>query len=145
MEKTKFGVTVGLYAMVLCFSAIFGEALVTLVLGGYALIFERSLWLKKTVVKVALLWVSFMALSFFVGVIPDVLGIVDDVYNIFDDEFTFELISNIVKLLDNILYLARKTIFVIMGILSLNGVGFYMPFVDDTVEKHVTKCSYDED
>ena len=51
MPKTKFGITVGLFAAAIYFAAIFGGYVPVLLLGGYALIAEKDGWLKRVAIK----------------------------------------------------------------------------------------------
>ena len=138
MQKSKLGISVGLLGALICFSALFGGYLATIVLAGYVLLAEENQWLKRTGVKAVILMVLFSLASALIGFIPDTFGLINDVVLIFsDDPVSLQIVSRIVELLSDILYFAEKVIFIIFGIKALGQKPLYIPVVDNFVSKYM--------
>ena len=135
MQKTKLGISVGVFGALLYAFGYFGGYLLTTLLVGYVLFREENLWLRRTAVKVVTLMLAFSALSIVIGVIPELISIVDDLLSIFSVNFPTYIINNIANILWTILSLAEKVLFVILGVKALSQKTVLLPVIDDIVNK----------
>lgn len=69
MEKTKLGVSVGIFGAFLYVAALFGGYIAITLLAGYVLLMESNEWLKKTAVKAVATLACFSFLSLLIGLI----------------------------------------------------------------------------
>lgn len=76
MEKTKLGVSVGIFGAFLYVAALFGGYIAITLLAGYVLLMESNEWLKKTAVKAVATLACFSFLSLLIGLIPDAVEVV---------------------------------------------------------------------
>ena len=87
MEKTKLGVSVGIFGAFLYVAALFGGYIAITLLAGYVLLMESNEWLKKTAVKAVATLACFSFLSLVIGLIPDAVEVVTGVFNVFFNFF----------------------------------------------------------
>ncbi len=137
MQKSKLGVSVGLLAALLCFSAIFGGYTIPVLIAGYILIAEENSWLKKTAVKVITLMVAFWLISALVGLIPGAIGVIDSLVSIFDGHFYISFISNLVSFINVALNFAEKLLFLFLGFKALNQGTVNVPVIDNFINKYM--------
>ncbi len=137
MEKTKLGISVGLFGALLYAIGLWGGYFLTIAAVAYVLIREESAWLKQTAVKALALTFLFPLISVAIGVIPDLVGLVQSVMNLFDEFFSMEIILEIETILRSILNIVEYVIFVLLGIFALGKKTIRLPLVDAAVEKHV--------
>ena len=137
MEKTKLGISVGLFGALLYAIGLWGGYFLTIAAVAYVLIREESAWLKQTAVKVLVLTFLFPLISVAIGVIPDLVGLVQSVMNLFDEFFSMEIILEIETILRSILNIVEYVIFILLGIFALGKKTIRLPLVDAAVEKHV--------
>ena len=137
MEKTKLGISVGLFGALLYAIGLWGGYFLTIAAVAYVLIREESAWLKQTAVKALALTFLFPLISVAIGVIPDLVGLVQSVMNLFDEFFSMEIILEIETILRSILNIVEYVIFILLGIFALSKKTIRLPLVDAAVEKHV--------
>ena len=137
MEKTKLGISVGLFGALLYAIGLWGGYFLTIAAVAYVLIREESAWLKQTAVKALALTFLFPLIRLAIGVIPDLMELVDNVMNLFNETFYVEIVNEIVTLLRNIVNMTEYVIFVLLGIFALGKKTIRLPLVDAAVEKHV--------
>ena len=135
MQKTKLGISVGVFGALLYAFGYFGGYLLTTLLVGYVLFREENLWLRRTAVKVVTLMLAFSVLNIVIGLIPELISIVDDLLSIFSVNFPTYIINNIANILWTILSLAEKVLFVILGVKALSQKTVLLPVIDDIVNK----------
>lgn len=135
MQKTKLGVTVALFGASIYFISLFGGYIPAIILGGYVLLMEENLWLKKTAVKSVAVLIMFSLFSSLLGLIPGAIGFVDDIFNIFGGYFTIGIVSSIVNMLLSALSLLRTLLFVLLGLKALNQGDLSVPGIDKMVNK----------
>ena len=138
MEKTKLGISVGLFGALLYAVGLWGGYFLTVAAVAYVLIREESAWLRKTAVKVLALTFLFPLISVFIGVIPDLVGLVANVMSLFDEAFSMEMVRDIENILRSILNIVEYVIFILLGILALGNKTVRLPLVDGAIEKHVS-------
>jgi uncharacterized membrane protein len=137
MEKTKLGISVGLFGALLYAVGLWGGYFLTIAAVAYVLIREESAWLKQTAVKALALTFLFPLVRLAIGVIPDLMELVDNVMNLFDKNFYVEIVNEIVTLLRNVVNIAEYVLFVLLGVLALGKKTVRLPLVDAAMEKHV--------
>ena len=138
MEKTKLGISVGLFGALLYAVGLWGGYFLTVAAVAYVLIREESAWLRKTAVKALALTFLFPLISVFIGVIPDLVGLVANVMSLFDEAFSMEMVRDIENILRSILNIVEYVIFILLGILALGNKTVRLPLVDGVIEKHVS-------
>lgn len=135
MQKTKLGVTVALLGAAIYFIGLFGGYIPVIILGGYVLLMEENVWLKKAAVKSAAVLIMFSLFSALLGLIPGVISFVDDIFNIFGGYFTIGVVTSIVNMLLSALSLLRTLLFILLGLKALNQGNISVPGIDKLVNK----------
>lgn len=135
MQKTKLGVTVALFGAAIYFISLFGGYTPVIILGGYVLLMEENVWLKKAAVKSVAVLTMFALFSALLGLIPGVISFVDDIFNIFGGYFTIGVVSAIVNMLLSALSLLRTLLFILLGLKALNQGDISVPGIDKLVNK----------
>ena len=137
MEKTKLGISVGLFGALLYAIGLWGGYFLTIAAVAYVLIREESAWLKQTAVKALVLTFLFPLISVAIGVIPDLVGLVQSVMNLFDEFFSMEVVLEIEAILRSILNILEYVVFILLGVMALGKKTIRVPLVDSLVEKHL--------
>lgn len=137
MQKTRFGITVGLLGAAIYFMGLFGGYLVTALLVAYVLLFEENQWLKKSAVKSVALMVLFSLLSVLVHLIPNAISFIDDVVGIFGGSFYISFISSLANAVTSALNLIETVLFIGLGIKALNQGNIAVPVVDKLIDKYM--------
>lgn len=135
MQKTKLGVTVALLGTAIYFIGLFGGYIPVIILGGYVLLMEENIWLKKTAVKSVAVLIMFSLFSSLLNLIPGVISFVDDIFNIFGGYFTIGVVISIVNMLTSALSLLRTLLFILLGLKALNQGDLSVPGIDKLVNK----------
>lgn len=135
MQKTKLGVTVALFGAAIYFISLFGGYTPVIILGGYVLLMEENVWLKKAAVKSVAVLTMFALFSALLGLIPGVISFVDDIFNIFGGYFTIGVVTSIVNMLLSALSLLRTLLFILLGLKALNQGDISVPGIDKLVNK----------
>ena len=137
MEKTKLGISVGLFGALLYAIGLWGGYFLTIAAVAYVLIREESAWLKQTAVKALALTFLFPLISVVIGFIPDLVNLVAGVMSLLNEPFDMEIVIEIETILRSILNIVEYVIFVLLGIFALGKKTIRLPLVDAAVEKHV--------
>ena len=111
--------------------------MVAVILAGYILLFEENAWLKKSAVKGVALLFGFALLSAVVHLIPDAIGLIDSIARVFDGYVHVEFISDIIRVIDNVLNIAEKILFIVLGFKALNQGTIKIPVIDSLVNKYM--------
>ncbi len=137
MQKTRLGISVGLLGAALFLSCLFGSFMVAVILAGYILLFEENAWLKKSAVKGVALLFGFALLSAIVHLIPNAIDLIDSIARVFDGYVHVEFISDIIRVIDNVLNIAEKILFIVLGFKALNQGTIKIPVIDSLVNKYM--------
>ena len=137
MQKTRLGITVGLMGAALYFSGLFGGYMITIILAGYVLLCEENAWLKKAAVKTVAIMMGFSLLGSLIYLIPNAIGLIDSVLNVFGGNFYLTFVSNIIDVVDNVLALAEKLLFIILGLKAFNQGNISVPVIDKLINKYM--------
>ena len=137
MQKTRFGIAVGLMGAIIYFLGITGGYIPTVIAAGAILLTEENEWLKKSAVKCVLLMLCFSLVNIVIGFIPDVINIIDRICTIFDGSFSVPVLTNIVYAATNIINLIQYVLFILLGLKAFNQGTIPVGFVDSIVNKYV--------
>jgi uncharacterized membrane protein len=137
MQKTKLGISVPLLAAAVCFAAVFGGYVATIILTGYVLLKEEDEWLRKTSVKALAVMMLFSFISTIVGFVPDIVSILNNLCTIFNTSFEIKKLSQIIYLIKGILTLVESIILIIMGYKALKYTEMNVAMVDKIVDNNM--------
>lgn len=137
MQKTKLGISVGVFGALLYFSGLFSGYLLTTLLAGYVLFNEENLWLKKTAIKAVVLMVCFSILNAVVGVLPEAVNIVDYTFSILGLKFSLHVIDKISTILLMAISIVEKIVFIILGLRAFSQGTVNIPMIDGFVNKTI--------
>lgn len=137
MEKTKLGISVGLFGAFIYIAAPFGGYTPAILLAGYVLLMESNEWLKKTAIRAVATLACFSFIYLLLDVIPDALNIVTSTINIFGTHFHFDFINNIFGVLDDIVNFVRYILFLLLAYKALSQGSIKIPVVDKLLDKYL--------
>ena len=137
MQKTRFGITVGLLGAAIFFMGLYGGYLITALLAGYVLLFEENEWLKKSAVKAVALMVCFSLFSTLIYLIPNVISFIDNVVGIFGGAFYINAISSLASAVGSALDIIEKLLFIGLGLKALTQGNIAVPVVDKLIDKYM--------
>ena len=137
MQKTKLGITVGLMGAAVYFMGLFGGYIATVVLAGYILLFEENAWLKKAAVKSVAIMMAFSLISVLIHLIPNAIGFIDSICNLFNGNFHIIFISKIINILESVITIAERVLFLVLGFKAFNQGNISVPVIDKVINKHM--------
>lgn len=137
MQKTKIGISVGLFGAAIYFMGLFGGYLVTVLLAGYVLLFEENEWLRKSAVKAVSVMVVFSLMTAVVNLIPNTISFIDYIVSMFGGEFYISFISNLVNAVVSALSIIEKLLLIGLGVKALNQGTINVPVVDNLINKYM--------
>lgn len=131
MEKTKLGLSVAIMGAIVYLTALFGGFTPLLLVAGYILIVEENADLKKTAVTALMILLTFSAVNFIIGLLPDVQTILLSLLNIFGiNDIYLPFINNIANFLYSVIGLLRELVFIFLAGLSILKKPLKLPFID---------------
>ena len=131
MEKTKIGLSVAIMGAIVFLTALFGGYTPLLLVAGYILIAEENTQLKKTAVTAFLILLTFSAVNFVIGLLPDVQSILLSLLNIFGiNDIYLSFINNIANFLYSVVSLLKDLVFIFLAGLSLLKKPLKLSFID---------------
>ncbi len=136
MQKTKLGMSVNLLAAIICLSPLAGGYVVLFGLALYVLLAEKDEWLKKTVVKVLVVTFLYSAAVAVLGLIPNLVSVINALFNVFNRHFGIELVTDLINVVESVLYFFRNILLVAMSLMALSQKAPEFKPVEDMVEKH---------
>ncbi len=134
MEKSKLGISVGLFSALTFLTGYLGLTALVLVC-GYILIREENASLRKNAVSTVALYLAFAALSICVGLLDNVF----DLFNFGNWMYRFGFYSvtnNFISMLNTLIYIAEKVVFGLLALIALGGKEVKIPVITKFVEKH---------
>ena len=137
MQKTKLGISVGMLGALLFFMCLFGGYLISVILAGYILLFEENAWLRKSAVKGVAVTICFSILFVAIQLIPDAFGLIGDICRVFNGSFYLPVLNNIVAVIRDILDLAEKLLFLLLGVKAFSQGTVKIPFIDTIINKYM--------
>lgn len=137
MQRTKLGISVGLFGAAVYFMGLCSGYVAVVLLAGYALLFEENEWLKKTVVKAAALMVLFSFMVVVIELIPDAIDFINDIASVFGGGFHIAFISNLVNVVVDAIDIIEKILFIGLGVKALGQGSIAIPIVDGLVNRYM--------
>ena len=131
MKKTKLGLSVAIMGAIVYLTALFGGFTPLLLVAGYILIVEDNADLKKTAVTALMILLTFSAVNFVIGLLPDVQTILLSLLNIFGiNDIYLPFINNIANFLYSVVGLLGELVFIFLAGLSILKKPLKLPFID---------------
>ena len=137
MEKTKLGISVGLFGAAIFLIALGGGMTPLLLLTGYVFFKEENVWLKKNAVKAIVVLLVYYIAYYALGLIPDVLGVLLDTVGLVGLNISLSFINNLVYILRDVVSVLRTVFLLLSGLTALNMGTIKISFVDNLIEKHM--------
>ncbi len=137
MEKTKLGISVGLFGALVFAAALFGGYMSSIIILGYVLLFEANEWLKKSAVKAVATLVAFSFVTAVIGLVPDAINWVANVINTFGGNVRFEFINDVFSDIKGVISILKDLVFLGLIYKALNQGTIKLPIVDDLINKYM--------
>ena len=134
MEKSKLGISIGLFSAFMFLSGYLGLTVLVL-LAGYILIREESAVLKKNAVSTVVLYLAFAALSLCVGLLSNFVSLANFGNWMYGFGF-YSVTSNFISTLNTLISIAEKVVFGLFALFALSGKEVKVPVISKFVEKH---------
>lgn len=136
MQKTRLGISVGLFGAAIYFVGLFSGLLSAILLAGYVLIFEENEWLKRNVVKAITLMILFSICTTVVNLIPNGINFINNLLAIFGGSFSVNFLSRFAIAFVSLIDIFEKVLFMILGLKALNQGTIIIPIVDRMLNEH---------
>lgn len=137
MQKTKLGISVGLLGSAVCFMALFGGYIPTIILVGYILLMEDNAWLKRNSVKAISLSVLFGFILNVVGLVPDFFSWINSIARVFNGNFNYSFVSSVIKVVTDAIDITRTFVFLLLGVKALNQGTVDISIIDNLLNKYM--------
>jgi len=137
MEKTKFGLSTSLAAVLLFVLAYFSGYVAVVVFAGYILLFEESGWLKKMAVKCLVIMACFSVLSLAINYLPDLLYSLTSGADYSSGLYKFHSgLSKVTTYIGQIIKALHIVVYTIMVVCAFGHKDVRIPLVDNILDKH---------
>ncbi len=137
MQKTKLGISVGLFGAALYFVGLFGGYIALILLTGYVLLCEEDEWLRKTSVKAVILLAAFSLITVIIGFIPDTLDIITSSVRTVFSSFSIPFIPAIFSIILKMVSMIKSIAFIIFGLMALKKSDVKISYLDNFVDKYM--------
>ena len=105
---------------------------------GYILLAEENIWLRKSSVKAILTMAAFGVISALVSLIPNAMSIVNNICEIFGGYFYPTFISNIVDIINTVITVVEKLLFILLGLKAFDQGTVKVPLIDSIVNAYMS-------
>lgn len=138
MQKTRFGVSVGVTGAAVYLLSLFGGGYTPmLLLAGYVLLFEENGWLKRTALKAVVLAFLFSLVNLAIGLLPEMIGIIDSFANMFGGHVYIRFLSGLCSGLSQLVNLVKVILMTALALKACKMRTIIIGFVDQLVNKCV--------
>ncbi len=137
MQKTKLGISVGMVGGAMFFLCLFGGYIPALLLGGYILLEEDNIWLKKTAVKAVVLSVCFSIITFLIGLIPDFINIIRNFSTMIEEVANVSKADSLFNIILIVVDMVKVLLFLVLGMRAFSQGTVKIPFVDNIISKYM--------
>lgn len=146
MNKTKLGISTGLLAAFAYFSGCFSGYLLLFFIAGYVLLKEEDEWLKKNVVKAALLMVVFSVATGVLGLVPDLFDWLNSGFSIlgfslygipFVGTFLLSKLTALISFIIGAVNIVEVVAFLLLGFSALKQKDIKISPIDKMIEKYM--------
>ena len=136
MEKTKLGISVGIFGAAVYFMGIINY-IPLVILAGYILLMEENKWLRKAAVKA-------VAIIMIAALVPALLGMLSYVFDFVNIiigwvriDFKFGYPLNINGLINTVVYFVRDGLLLACGYCALSLGTVKVGFIDKLIDKNI--------
>jgi hypothetical protein len=136
MQKTKLGISVGLFGAALYFMGLI-SIVPLVVMAGYALLFEENEWLKKAAVKAVAVVIFFAILSAIIGLVGNSSSLLNDVVVLFRGTIDIAWLNRILSICRTVLSFVQVIFLLALGFKALKQGNVKLGPVDKTINKHM--------
>lgn len=135
MQKTRLGISVGFLGALMYFSGLVNGYLLAIIIGGYILIAEKNIWLKKTAIKtIAIMLICSLSVAV-ISLLPDVLSAILSLMAVFQKSFSIAAVNGIVSFITQVINLIEKCVLIVFGINALHQGNISIPVLDNFINK----------
>ena len=135
MQKSNFGVSVGVVGAAAYLLTLFGGYTPALLLVGYILLFENNNWLKRVALKAIVLQFLFSVINLVIGLVPDVIGVLNSFASIFGESVYVSFISMLCNALQDLLSLVKVALMLALSLKALKQSTIIIGFIDSLINK----------
>lgn len=135
MQKSNFGISVGVVGAAAYLLSLFGGYIPTLLLVGYIMLFESNQWLKRTALKAGVITFMFSVLYALIGLLPDALSTLHSFFALFNGRLSVPFIGDLCHVLNNVANLGETCLLLALAIKALDMKTIVISFVDNFVGK----------
>lgn len=136
MQKTRFGITVGLLGAGLYFMGLV-SFLGLILLAGYVMLFESNEWLKRSAIKAVAIVVGFSLITVVVSFGNDVFSFLNSLFSLSPSEFHLSYPFNLDALLLSLVNIAQKFVLFILGIKAFSQSSIAVNPIDTLINKNM--------
>ena len=136
MQKTKIGISVGLYGASLYFLGLI-SIFPLVIMAGYALLYEENEWLKKTAIKAVAVVIFFNILSSLVGIVGNSSSLLNEFVGLFGGSFSISILNRIISICRNLVSLSQTVFLLMLGFKALKQGDVKLSHVDKTINQHI--------
>ncbi|MGL4338375.1 MAG: hypothetical protein ACRCST_15940 [Turicibacter sp.] len=136
MQKMKLGLSLGVFAALVYFSAMINLIWLVLLV-GFVLIFEQNEWLKRCVLKALLIVVCFSLFNVVIGMGDDLFLILNAVLTWFNAPFQLYWPFHLNIIFLKMASLIEALIFILLGFKALKQQDVKLPFIDKWLSQYI--------
>ena len=136
MQKTKIGISVGLFGAALYFIGLL-SVIPLVIMAGYVLLLEHDEWLRKTAVKAVAVVVFFAVISAFIGLVSNSSSLLVDVILLFRVSIDIDWLSNILSICRTVISFIQTLLLLMLGFNALKQENIKLSFVDNAINRHM--------
>ena len=136
MQKTKVGISVGLFGAALYFVGLI-SIIPLVVMAGYVLLFEENEWLKKTAVKAVGVVVFFTILSVIIGLLSNSTSLLSEIVYLFNGTINMSGLNRILSICRLVINIVQSLFLLLLGFKALTQGNIKLGTVDSTINKHM--------
>lgn len=137
MEKTRIGISAGLFGALLYFSGLLSGLLLTTLLAVYVLLFEENKWLKRMSIRAVTVVIAFSLLNVIVGFVPEFIDLINYICNVFGSQFSLPALLSIVNVFQEIIQILKDILLIVLGVKALNQRTLAIPVIDGLLDRYI--------
>ncbi|MCL2203847.1 MAG: hypothetical protein FWB88_07900 [Defluviitaleaceae bacterium] len=136
MQKTKLGISVGLFA-----AAIYFVGLTTmtplLLIAGYVFVVEEDLWLKKAAIRAVGIVLFFAILSSLLAMASNSTSLVNNFILLFRQSVNLTDVNRVITITQTLLNIVERLILLVLGFKALKQRTIGLGSVDKTIDANM--------
>jgi 4-amino-4-deoxy-L-arabinose transferase-like glycosyltransferase len=136
MQKTKIGVSVGLFAAALYFIGLIGPTPLVLAV-GYVLVAEQDPWLKKAAIRAVGIVVAFAVLSSLLGLLNNSTNLINNIILLFRQTINLSDVTRIIGICQTILRIIEALILLTLGFKAIKQSTISLGVVDKVIDSNM--------